>query len=207
MSPSGQVHGKHGYLVLSVAAIITTIDISSILRRIFNFFRPGEKFAFKSFWTEVILGKEEDSKGLHLGPEYAGLVSSDPEEIVLTPLSATPPKQVHYDLEDVEQDGTTNWANDVNRHRRNYSYTSEATLVRGRSFHSDDTLQEAPATASKGSLLRRVGNGVFHTVEYSLVIAGFMQVLTGIVIYTGGCRDNYINGCLAHLISAYFLTY
>lgn len=212
------MHGKHGYIVFLVASIINIVDVSSILRRIFNFFRSSnEKFAFKSFWTNVILGRDEQD--LHLGgdsAEYTGLVSAEPKDIVLTPLTTSPVKQVHYDLEDEEEGEqisnwtneehaqTNNWANGVNRHRRNFSHTSDITLVRSRSTHSDDTLQEDSLDKAIGlnePILRRIGNGVFHTVEYSLVIAGLMQVLTGIVVYTGGCRENYINGCLAHLIS------
>ena len=54
------------------------------------------------------------------------------------------------------------------------------------------------------SVLRFVGQAAFATAERSLVFAGLMQVTTGIVVYTGGCRGNYINGCLAHLISEYY---
>lgn len=108
------------------------------------------------------------------------------------------------------------------------SVTSEGTLFhnpharspRG-SHHSDDTLHDiglglgAPGPASghgpssvyvsppaaKRSLLQQIGSGTFATTERVLVFMGYMQALTGIVTYTGGCRDSYVNGCLAHLIS------
>lgn len=78
---------------------------------------------------------------------------------------------------------------------------------------------------SKRSLLQQIGTGVFATVERSLVVAGFGQLILGVVIYTGecspkpidigylihicpgGCRGNYTNGCLAHLISKHGATF
>jgi len=48
--------------------------------------------------------------------------------------------------------------------------------------------------------LRLVGQIAFAVTERFLIFAGFAQLLIGIVTYTGGCRQNYINGCLVHLI-------
>ncbi len=76
------------------------------------------------------------------------------------------------------------------------------------SMHSDDTLHESAHRSSwsglgKVGLLKKIGRIVFAVAERVLVFAGLFQVITGIVIYTGGCRQNWVNGCLAHLISAY----
>lgn len=54
---------------------------------------------------------------------------------------------------------------------------------------------------NRGTFFRKLGRGSFATAERVLVFLGFMQVLTGIVDYTGGCRQHWLNGCLAHLIS------
>ncbi|KAG8218789.1 hypothetical protein J3R82DRAFT_4464, partial [Butyriboletus roseoflavus] len=69
--------------------------------------------------------------------------------------------------------------------------------------HSDDTLRDVVLThipLPKQHLLRRVAQAAYATIERSLVFAAFGMVLSGVVVYTGGCRDSYINGCLAHLI-------
>ncbi|KAG9317603.1 hypothetical protein JVU11DRAFT_1812 [Chiua virens] len=69
--------------------------------------------------------------------------------------------------------------------------------------HSDDTLREIvvnPIPRAKQPLLRRIAQGAYATLERVLVFAAFGMVLSGIVTYTGGCRDSYINNCLAHLI-------
>ncbi|KIK65408.1 hypothetical protein GYMLUDRAFT_351680 [Collybiopsis luxurians FD-317 M1] len=189
----GQKHGKQGYFWIMMALALTAVDLLNIFRRIFLFFRSGQKFHLKTFWTTVILGKEE-----HDGPEYAGLVNEEPEDMeMVTPISPPPHKRVHYD-DDTGMDDTAQWANDMRRHRREYSHSaaSETTLF-GRS-HSDDDLNHHPA--KKLPLTQRIGTGVFATLERVLVFGGLAQVLTGIVVYTGGCRENYLNGCLAHLI-------
>ena len=58
-----------------------------------------------------------------------------------------------------------------------------------------------PIALPKQPLLRRISQAAYATLERFLVFAAFGVVLSGVVIYTGGCRDSYINGCLAHLIS------
>ena len=56
--------------------------------------------------------------------------------------------------------------------------------------------------------LARAGAYAQTFLERFLVVMGFAQVLTGMVVYTGACRAQYINGCLAHLIKgSIFLWY
>jgi len=49
-------------------------------------------------------------------------------------------------------------------------------------------------------LLHRILQAAYATLERVLVFAAFAMLLSGIIIYTGGCRNSYINNCLAHLI-------
>ncbi|KAF7352908.1 hypothetical protein MVEN_01258100 [Mycena venus] len=76
---------------------------------------------------------------------------------------------------------------------------SDGTLFGPPSPHSEETLHEIHFPP-RISLLRRIGRAAFATAERALVVAGFGLLLSGIVVYTGGCRQHYINGCLAHLI-------
>ncbi|PIL36919.1 hypothetical protein GSI_00609 [Ganoderma sinense ZZ0214-1] len=86
------------------------------------------------------------------------------------------------------------------------SAVSERTLFGSHSpRRSSDSLHETGHVypwqgKDKRALARFIGRVVFATTERVLVFAGFLQVVTGIVIYTGGCRGNWGNGCLAHLI-------
>ncbi|KAL0070890.1 hypothetical protein AAF712_002111 [Marasmius tenuissimus] len=200
----GNVHGKQGYLLLLLAASLTTVDLFNIFRRVYNFFRSGEKFQLRSHWKQVILGKEDTDLGGGIELEYAHLVTEEPEEIVTIP--PFPHKQVHYDSPTYEHDGTARWANEVGRHRREFSHSavSEATLYPTRSSsQSDDTLHDTERSRyhkSKPALIRRVGSKVFAVLERVMVFWAYAQVLSGITVYTGGCRGSYVNGCLAHLI-------
>lgn len=189
----GSVHGVQSYLVILVAVILTVVDLFSIIKRVVSFIRSGEKFALHTFWNVTILGGEQpwlkDSSA-----EYAGLVTEEPEEYELddTKAAATSPtaseRHVHYD-EATIHGSTEQWANNVNRHHRNYSQSaaSDNTLCGERSVHSEDTLDGLDFNKStpKQSLPQRIGNGVFATVERLLVVVGFAQLILGIVIYTG----------------------
>ncbi|KAJ3723135.1 hypothetical protein C8R42DRAFT_665389 [Lentinula raphanica] len=199
----GQVHGKQGYVWILFALGLTTVDFLNIFRRIYLYFRSGQKFEIRSFWSSVILNKEESLSSE--GTEYTGLVSEDPEEMymaeLVSPTSPPPHKHVHYDDDTVPDGPTAQWAKDVRRHRRDYSQSaaSETTLF-GRSHYDEEETNGDRHLPAKIPIPKRIGTGVFATLERILVFGGFAQVLTGIVVYTGGCRENYLNGCLAHLI-------
>lgn len=211
---------------------MSTIDIYNLIFRVVAFFRSDEKFQLKTFWCATILGRDSDKTPDSKVGEYAGLVTDEPEELDEVELASPTEhahKHVHYDIEeeDVHHD-TAQWANNVHRHRREDSHGSDATLFRTRSSSSDDTLQDSDVphqhSAPRQPLLRRIGVSVFATLERTLVVAGLFQLVTGIVIYTGictsearfcrilklssgGCRENYLNGCLAHLISTCNVTF
>lgn len=192
--------------------------------------RAGEeRFAWKSCWNTVVLDREDALRGVALGAEYTNLVSEEPEEYdAAAELKARAiesdevPEPIHVrraqpvgpidttlsPRSSTDEDG--HWANDVPRHNvYPHSAASERTVFghspRG-SIHSDETLHETTQRFSiknvnKRTLLKKIGRGAFATAERALVFAGYMQTITGIVIYTGGCRESFVNGCLAHLIS------
>ncbi|KAL1708522.1 hypothetical protein EV121DRAFT_254228 [Schizophyllum commune] len=176
-------HTTHGYLVILLAMCLSIVDITSILRRIVAFVRSGDKFTFKGFWFQTILGRDNSTQ--LAGPEYIGL-TSEPEEFDATKLQ-----------NDDEHD---EWVNQPPRlgHRYSHSLASERTL--GRSNSADTVDEVAEPIVEKKPLAKRIGNGVFATLERLMVFLGMYMTISGIVIYTGGCRQNYVNGCLAHLI-------
>ncbi|KAF5388133.1 hypothetical protein D9615_000262 [Tricholomella constricta] len=209
----GAVHSKQGYLVLLLALSLSAIDILALMRRIVTFWRSGEKFSIKTFWRSAILGRQVDQDRVSL--EYTGLVVDEPEEFEESKVSLSPVRQ-SGDLDPIEEysGDTAQWANDVHHHRRYHrrhqSTASERTVFGAASpMHSLDKVYDVKgALKSNVGLIRRIGKGCFAVLERFLIFAGLAQTLLGIVIYTGGCRGNYTNGCLAHLIKgAIFWSY
>ncbi|KII95321.1 hypothetical protein PLICRDRAFT_210261 [Plicaturopsis crispa FD-325 SS-3] len=193
--------GSQGYWILLFSFVLTTIDVLAFFHRLADYIRSGEKFAFKAFWNSVVLNRQSATKTAG-DSEYIGLMDDGHDG---------------YDDVDLHASKSTTaiplHANDVHVHfqRHNYSYSasSERTVFGDQSpkdgNHSDETLHDHesprfPVIRPTMSLLKRIGNGAFATGERALVFAGFAQLLSGIVVYTGGCRENYINGCLAHTI-------
>jgi len=196
----GAVHSKQGYMVLLLALCLSAIDMVGMLRRIVGFFRSGEKFSIKTFWRTTILGCDMERD--RFGAEYTGLVVDAAEEfeeqIRLSPIRKS------GDLDRIEEysGDTAQWANNVHHHRRHqrrHSTASDGTLF-GPASPIDNIQDVKGALSSRVGLIRRIGNASFAVLERFLVFAGLAQTLLGIVIYTGGCRGNYTNGCLAHLI-------
>lgn len=194
--------------------------------------RAGQdQFTVKGCWRAVVLDRADDLP-TGTGPEYTGLVSDEPDELDAAELKAreiedddevepinvrraqiVAPIQTDLSPRVSSEEDHDHWANDIHGHSRYpQSAASERTVFdhspRG-SVHSDETLHETVAASSwfkmgRADVLKKIGGASFATAERVLVFAGLFQTLTGIVIYTGGCRENYINGCLAHLISASF---
>ncbi|KAH7924051.1 hypothetical protein BV22DRAFT_1035642 [Leucogyrophana mollusca] len=219
----GSSHATHGYLVLFLSLCLSAVDIAAFIVRLYAFVRSDSKFALKSFWRTVVLGRTDDSASKI---EYAGLFSEDPEEYdeadMKPPRVADVQVQVpihvrrQQPMESVKtllskdefEDETAPWINDVRAgHAHQYSSSSERTVFGlpspGKSRHSDETLHDIGAPTivrPRMPLVYRIAKGAFVTLERALVFAGFGMVLTGLVVYTGGCRGGYVNGCLAHLI-------
>ncbi|KAA1466252.1 hypothetical protein DENSPDRAFT_831039 [Dentipellis sp. KUC8613] len=212
----GQKHSSQSYFVIFLALIISAIDLVAGGARLVNYVkavRAGEPVSVRAFWRTVILG--QDDQPLGLGAEYTNLVVDEPEDME-EDLKAVP---VHEASESVPernprvpltvrvvdpQDETANWANDVHSHEYPETPASERTLFGPRSprgsQHSEDGIHDLKHYSPRVSLLRRVGRIAFATLERVLVFAAFGMFLSGSVVYTGICRENYINGCLAHLI-------
>ena len=207
------MHCSYGYLVLALAFALSAIDLYAGTSRVLSYVRSierDESFSFRSFWNRVILNRGAD----HVSDaEYASLVTEESEgeglEEIPKPgayrdgfISATDDAIMH-------DDETQQWVDKVHLDTKALpeSPVSDRTFVGHRrrtsrdSQHSDNTLQDQDHVVKVIPLSRRVGSLAFGTLERFLIFAGFAQLMHGVVIYTGGCRNNYLNGCLAHLIS------
>lgn len=223
---TGSVHGKQGYLIMLLAITLSLIDVLSFFRRVIAFFRSGEKFTLKTFWRTVVLGRGGDGAGI--SAEYAGLIAEEPEEFEESKIDlAAPSGPADLDQSrDLNDHGdTAQWANNVHHHRHHRQFSqsavSDGTLFAPHSPKSEEILHGIDVRRGltpRATFARRVGKGTFAVLERLLVFAGLAQLITGVVIYTGkpispsnvvgltdlstgGCRENYQNGCLAHLIS------
>jgi hypothetical protein len=134
----------------------------------------------------------------------------DPLHVRRNPLIATIQSQ---DLDDTDDDGISPWVTNSRSSQGAIHYT-QSSLSEGVVFetdsnssqgsrHSDETLHDfkLPGLVEPQSPLIRISQGAFATLERALIFAAFGMTLSGIVVYTGGCRESYVNGCLAHLIS------
>jgi hypothetical protein len=72
----------HGWIILSIAVVLTVIDFFAGIRRCIAYFRSGEKFHFKTFWQTAILNKGVSLDGNDA--EYTHL-SQEPEEYEVCP--------------------------------------------------------------------------------------------------------------------------
>ncbi|KAF8579328.1 hypothetical protein K439DRAFT_1638077 [Ramaria rubella] len=213
----GSVHGRGGFLVLALAAILTICDSLSFFRRALAFLRRPDRRNIRLFLQSVVLNQIDRSAF-----QYASLVREETDEYIEA-------KLLHEDLQESDTSrfsvavGTSRtspseWVNGVQQDwpQSAASHSTFVNPLHGRhpsfaSNHSDDTLHNPSSfhrtdsndihdSHEQASLLSRIWRAAFSTAEHCLVILAFTQLLSGITVYTGICRQYYINGCMAHLI-------
>lgn len=189
----GAAHGTHGWLTILLAAMLTTFDIFAGVKRtaayLMSVYRKEQSFSCASLWRAAASDQERHSSLQTNLTKYSSVISDEPEEYHA--LASIP------EVEDGE------WANHTRQaHSR---HLSESTLYEpgspgGKRRGSDETLHDVGGAYAPRSRIQRVGNALFSTLERILVFAAFGQVIEGVIVYVGGCRANYLNSCLAHLI-------
>jgi hypothetical protein len=210
----GQMHCSYGYLVLALAFTLSAIDLFAGASRVLSYVRSIERdggLSFRSFWNRVIVSQGADHVSDINNPEYTSLVTEESEGLEEIPKTGAYRDRVIASTDDaiMHDDETQQWVDKVrfDTEALPVSPVSDRTFVGHRhrfsrdSQHSDDTLQDQDRVVKAIPLSRRVGSLAFGTLERFLVFAGFAQLMHGVVIYTGGCREKYLNGCLAHIIS------
>ncbi|KAJ7851271.1 hypothetical protein B0H14DRAFT_3866382 [Mycena olivaceomarginata] len=189
----GSTHASQSYKIFAVALVLTLIDTLGALRRVVTYLRGEKQYTLKGI-VRALWGREDCE--LRVRPEYIALISEAPESIdnPIENCQSFDAPHSHY-------------AKDFNRkdpgqrgnHLRTYSNVSDGTLLDPSSPNFEET-QHDITLSPRISLLCRIGRATYSATERVLVLAGFAMLLSGIVVYTGGCRERYFDGCLAHLI-------
>jgi hypothetical protein len=154
-------------------------------------------------------------------PEYARLVPEELEEYTQAELQPQDEKQEtpsrflgKIDTSCRRSTESDEWVQSALSHRTLVNTPFHNRRDSMASNHSEETLDNIPPlmrVASHDShdshdrlrlMFYRFGCIAFATAERSLVILAFVQLLSGLTVYSGICRGNYLNGCMAHLISA-----
>ncbi|KZS97536.1 hypothetical protein SISNIDRAFT_405165 [Sistotremastrum niveocremeum HHB9708] len=193
----GSKHGLIGYVVVILASIIPIIDAFDSIKSLITALRNGEKFSISLIKASFLDTHAQAS-------EYTGLNFHDePEEYETAALRADDEELEKPRPRHERQSSSDTFVNDDHHHHKSsrMSITSEFSESTAR---DSPTMWRAPAwnteEQSPKSLVARVAHSAFIALERLLIFGAFIALQTGAVTYTGICRENYINGCLAHLI-------
>jgi hypothetical protein len=175
------------------------LDVIGFGKRFITFIRSRDKLPSRSFWTIITLGREQPRD--ISDPEGRGLVEDE-----LIALEEIGPIYLHH--------GGEFGPPQMQDHQHDHQMRTLTTSLGGTLSAipsqipeiSNDTLCEPVHRhhyRPNPPLFRHIREFAHAMTERVLVFAGFTQLVTGIVVYTGGCRGSYINLCLAHLISTF----
>ncbi|KIJ56922.1 hypothetical protein M422DRAFT_88038, partial [Sphaerobolus stellatus SS14] len=203
----GASHGSGGWLIVFFATGLAVCDGLSTLKRVYHFLRSPERRNIRAFWSKVILNQDE-----HLA-EYAHLVHDEPQEYEEAKFSDEPEsnsqhRRINTSIESVRMrssDSIHEWSRFAGTsvgHSRQHSVASNQSdetlhspgiLSRSDAHDSDEESENTP-------FIQKFLRYAYATAERTLVLMAFSALLSGLSVYSGICRGNYLNGCLAHLI-------
>jgi Protein YTP1-like, C-terminal/Domain of unknown function (DUF2427) len=208
-----QKHSSMGYFVLILVVAIAIVDAVAFVRRFVSFMRsttqPTLAAACFSFCKDLVTGLPKGNPYGSYSPtnEYSNLAQG--------PEAYDSRDQDHFDDVDLahshDQDDDLEKPDSQSRRPNLFrlSYASDLsatpTLREDASFISPSASPISRTFNPNPSFWGSVCANVVYLAEWALIVLGYTLLLSGGVVYTGICREGYLNGCLAHLISASLL--
>ncbi|GAA5993823.1 hypothetical protein JCM5350_007864 [Sporobolomyces pararoseus] len=187
----GSSHNSWGWSTVVIAIALNLVDVARFL---LSFTRFHEKF-------ESIVSSLKSKAGLSNDNEKVSKLNLGSEERVA--LVESP----------AEEYSPSRWSTDQAQSSPSSSRGNSSTFSDADTIYDSagpEALQSALAT-EKNSTRSRLQTFVSKSLDLAmrlLVILAYINVCSGIVVYTGLCRENYLNGCLAHGIKgSIFLWY
>lgn len=185
-----------------LASIIPIIDAFGSIKSLVTSLRTGEKLSIRLIKSALL--------DPHPHPQtsaYTGLnLHDEPEEYETAVLRGEDEEFEKQRPRHERQFSSDTFVNDDHHHHPQKSSRMSITSDFSESTARDSpTMWRAPAWNTEEqrptSFLARFGHSAFIASERLLIFGAFIALQTGAVTYTGICREKYINGCLAHLIS------
>ncbi|QRW05336.1 membrane protein [Ceratobasidium sp. AG-Ba] len=226
----GSAHGAVGNVLLLLVNVIGVIDALPLIRRFYDFVRAGPaEWTPSRLYHFVLRGQEEEPRRWIDDNEEEVKLTADPEELRHSPLGESDSEhaqQVRNGLSMLRFNTTSAWVNQGEsststppRHSREFSQQHDSPLSR-HSIGSEATLHDLgspsrswPVFSSPKLSMYEARNKqgwraradwaadwAFNLAERVMIPFAWGVALTGGAVYTGICRGNYLNGCLAHFI-------
>lgn len=173
----GSSHNSWGWLTVVIAMALNLVDVARFL---LSFTRFQEKF-------ELIVSSLKSKAGLSDDNEKVSKLNLGSEERVA--LVESP----------AEEYSPSRWSTDQAQSSPSSSRGNSATFSDADTICDSagpEALQSALAT-EKNSTRSRLQTFVSKSLDLAmrlLVILAYINVCSGIVVYTGLCRENYLNG-------------
>ncbi|KAG9124168.1 hypothetical protein FRC07_012593 [Ceratobasidium sp. 392] len=220
----GSAHGAVGNVLLLFVNVIGVIDALPLIRRFYDFIRAGPtEWTPSRLYHFVLRGREEEPRRWIDDNEEEIKLTADPEEIQHSPIeeaNSEHAQQVHDGLTMLRFNTTSAWVNQgesststPSRHSHDsplsrHSIGSEATLhdlgspTRPWPLFSSPKVSMHEIRGKQGwrTRLHLAADWTFNVAERIMIPFAWGVALVGGAVYTGICRGDYLNGCLAHFI-------
>ncbi|BGP24890.1 integral membrane protein [Rhodotorula toruloides] len=169
----GSSHTTWGWITMVLAVALNILDVGRFLLR---FTRWGNKLDAKLAGLSMSEQYEKDERSVfRLGADEDE--GDEAERLVSSPVA------MHLPAPSPSRGNSL-------------SFSDEDTAV-----HSDEADWREPTRpkSTRQKLHRYLGLAA-DFAERMLVLLAYVEVCTGVAVWTGRCRENYLNGCLAHII-------
>ncbi|KPV74635.1 uncharacterized protein RHOBADRAFT_27024 [Rhodotorula graminis WP1] len=189
VTPDLYEHSSHSSIGWSVMVLVLALNVVEVGRFVLRSTRLSAKlhgYSSSSGGNEDVepiyqLGDDDDD-----GDESTRLVHS--------------PASISFEH---ERDDVARWTSPGREPRRSSS--------RGQSFSDEETvidvvdpnslaLEDGGARSDPVKRWRKFGALALDFAQRMLVLLGYVEVCSGVAVWTGTCRERYLNGCLAHVV-------
>ncbi|GAA5858169.1 hypothetical protein JCM1840_001068 [Sporobolomyces johnsonii] len=188
-------HTSWGWITMVLAIALNIVDVA---RFVLRFTRWGDKLDAK--FPELSLGEQLEKDEAEVfkledeSEEQEALVTSPTETEVSPERRWSPLSHPRFSESDIPP-------------ARGHSTFSDSDTVFD-SAGPDGTTRGPSKPKSTRARVRSYASAFLDFMMRMLILLAWVQVCNGIAVWTGTCRDRYLNGCLAHVIKgSIFLWY
>ncbi|GAA5820022.1 hypothetical protein JCM11251_005450 [Rhodosporidiobolus azoricus] len=201
LTPNMYEHSSHTSWSWATVFLTIALNVLDVGRFVLRFTRWGDKLESQlSSWklASTSSGDEEKTE------RSVFQLGEDEEDVEENERLVSSPVEMEHEIPDHPHPHLHRWGG--HSPKRQFSRQSSALSDSDTVFDSagpDSHLHHLHADErqiSTAARLRRYGSMLFTFSERFLVIMAWIQVCTGVAVWTGTCRERYLNGCLAHII-------
>ncbi|ORY89437.1 hypothetical protein BCR35DRAFT_350424 [Leucosporidium creatinivorum] len=181
----GSSHTKLGWITMIIVIALNALDVVPFVRTLLS--GPG---AGRTYFASLLGRKKYSPSNDEIGLLPVAEVAEEEEDSVFASATELGEPLTAARSNTVSQDGDEKDYSHFSHDEEELSPQLDLSTAR---FGSNKLI-------SIRSKIVKLGGRLVSLAHILVVVLAYIEVLTGIIVYSGSCRAAYLNGCLTHII-------